>query len=184
MLVADIVRGSILYANRAAAAMLGYSQAELRDKQMSQLHAPEMASRSAERIAEVWEQKGLVYALLSDAGATPQMISCGEMHGTGTALGDPIEVGSYEAGLLSYRTEQPAAALGSVKASVGHAEPGAGLVGLAKLTLMLNYARSPPNTLLRVINPQVSRALGSSQAQLANQIGQQWDGMNLSKMKI
>ena len=44
------------------------------------------------------------------------------------------------------------------------------------------YARSPPNTLLRVINPQVSRALGSSQAQLANQIGQQWDGMNLSKL--
>ena len=104
------------------------------------------------------------------------------MHGTGTALGDPIEVGSYQAGVLSYRTEQPAMNLGSVKASVGHAEPGAGLVGLSKLIMVLNHARSPPNTLLRVLNPQVGRALGSSAAQLANQVGPQWDGMRLAKL--
>ena len=139
--------------------------------------------RSASLTAPSGEaQQGLNYALLSDAGATPQVISCAEMHGTGTALGDPIEVGSYEAGILSYRTEQPAANLGSVKASVGHAEPGAGLVGLSKLMLMLMFARSPPNTLLRVINPQVARALGNSSAQLANQVGPQWDGVHHSKL--
>ena len=139
--------------------------------------------RSASLTAPSGEaQKGLNHALLSDASATPHTISSGEMHGTGTALGDPVEVGSYKGGILSYRTEQPAANLGSVKASVGHAEPGAGLVGLSKLMLMLNHAESPPITLLRVINPQVNRALGSSQAQLANQLGQQWDGMCLAKL--
>ena len=139
--------------------------------------------RSASLTAPSGEaQKGLLFALLSDAGAAPQVISYGEMHGTGTALGDPIEVGSYEAGILSYRPEQPAAALGSVKASVGHAEPGAGLVGLSKLMLVLRHARSTPNTLLRVINPQVKRALGGSRAQLANQLGEQWDGQRHAKL--
>ena len=47
--------------------------------------------RSASLTAPSGEaQKGLNVALLNDAGATPQVISCAEMHGTGTALGDPI----------------------------------------------------------------------------------------------
>ncbi len=62
VMVADIVRGTILYANRAACEMLGYGRGELSDRLMSELHPGELSGRSAERIAEVWERKGLVYS--------------------------------------------------------------------------------------------------------------------------
>ena len=84
-------------------------------------------------------QQGLLAAALQDAGASADALVLNEAHGTGTALGDPIEAGSLVAAVLSAR-EEPLA-LGGVKANIGHAEPAAGMTGLLKLALGLRAAR-------------------------------------------
>ena len=77
-------------------------------------------------------QQALLHGALSDAACEPDELTLHQAHGTGTGLGDPIETGSLAAAVLSVRT--PAAASlrsGGVKASIGHAEPGAAMTGTA-----------------------------------------------------
>ena len=92
-----------------------------------------------------------------------------EAHGTGTALGDPIEAGSLVGAVLSAREE--ALAVGGVKANIGHAEPAAGMTGLLKLALGLRAGEAAPNAQLRVLNPHAGGSLrgvaGALSVQLA-----------------
>ncbi len=62
ILIVDLVDGSVLLANEAAAQLLGYSQAELRARTLAALHPRHLVSWSAHVLADVWEQKGLVYS--------------------------------------------------------------------------------------------------------------------------
>eukprot|EP00964_Phaeocystis_antarctica_P039170 scaffold22405_cov62-Phaeocystis_antarctica.AAC.1 len=76
-------------------------------------------------------QRALLLAALAEAGAAAAGVARLEAHGTGTALGDPIEAGALQAALLQARGEVLAPlAVGSVKANAGHAEPAAAMVGL------------------------------------------------------
>ena len=81
-------------------------------------------------------QQGLLVAALQDASTSVDTLALNEAHGTGTALGDPIEAGSLVGTVLSAREE--ALAVGGVKANIGHAEPAAGMTGLLKLALGLS----------------------------------------------
>ena len=79
-----------------------------------------------------------------------------EAHGTGTALGDPIEVGALEGAVLSGRPASCSpVGVGGVKANIGHAEPAAGLTGLVRLATGLVRCGAPPNAQLRVLNPHL-----------------------------
>ena len=84
-------------------------------------------------------QQGLLRASLSDGGVQARSLACAEAHGTGTALGDPIEAGSLAAAALVPLGGSGAGcvSLGSGKANVGHAEPAAGASGLLRLVLEL-----------------------------------------------
>ena len=63
-----------------------------------------------------------------------------EAHGTGTALGDPIEAGSLAAVVISSRASSSAPLpVGGIKANIGHAEPAAGMTGLLKLLSALEH---------------------------------------------
>ena len=105
-------------------------------------------------------QQGLLRASLDDARLRATELSCGEAHGTGTALGDPIEAGSLAASTLSPRgADATVVSLGSGKANVGHAEPAAGATGLLKLVVQLQEGRVAPNAQLHVLNPHVASAL-------------------------
>ena len=110
-------------------------------------------------------QRGLLRAALADAGVEPASLSRMEAHGTGTALGDPIEAGSLAGAVLSSREE--ALAMGSVKANSGHAEPAAGISGLLVLACGLGQALAAPNAQLRVLNPHVGVALRGVQCGLS-----------------
>ncbi|MBQ7567507.1 SDR family NAD(P)-dependent oxidoreductase [bacterium] len=85
-------------------------------------------------------------ALISDALRRSHLslddIDYLELHGTGTPLGDPIEIGAL-AELAAERRGRPLR-LGSVKANVGHLEGAAGLAGSLKTVLALHYRQLPP----------------------------------------
>ena len=97
-------------------------------------------------------QRGLVLSSLADANATRDALRHIEAHGTGTALGDPIEMGSLHAAAVKGRRHPEALTIGSVKANAGHAEPSAGGTGLLKLALSMYQANAAPNAQLRVLN--------------------------------
>ena len=102
-------------------------------------------------------QQGLLVAALQDASTSVDTLALNEAHGTGTALGDPIEAGSLVRAVLSAR--EKALAVGGVKANIGHAEPAAGMTGLLKLALGLHASEAAPNAQLRLLNPHVGDTL-------------------------
>ena len=99
-------------------------------------------------------------ALAAAAGAVlPNQISILEMHGTGTALGDPIEVGAAFAVLQN--GEGRPLELQAAKSRVLHTEPAAGAVGLANLVLRLRKEGAHETLHLRIINPHVGSIFNS-----------------------
>ena len=76
-----------------------------------------------------------------------------EAHGTGTALGDPIEARSMAEAFLRQPTLP--LATGSLKANAGHTEPGAGIAGLTNSFIQIVNDEVAPNAQLRTLNPHV-----------------------------
>ena len=98
-------------------------------------------------------QQGLLRAALADAGASVESVAETEAHGTGTALGDPVEVGALTGIVLSARPATCApVGVSSVKANIGHTESTAGQVGLVRLVVGLEWCGAPPNAQLRALN--------------------------------
>ena len=105
-------------------------------------------------------QQGVLKASVFDAGLAVENIAALEAHGTGTALGDPIEAGAVASIFLSqWAGASRPLVVGSLKANAGHTEPGAGLAGATKLLVQLALSTIPPNGHLRVLNPHVRGSL-------------------------
>lgn len=104
-------------------------------------------------------QKVLLVDAYSRAGIDPDTVSYMEAHGTGTELGDPIELNGLNAafGELYERAglsmSRSSCALGSVKANIGHLEAAAGISGVLKILLMLRHHKIPGNPHLQEPNP-------------------------------
>ena len=79
-----------------------------------------------------------------------------EAHGTGTSLGDPIEVGAAASALGVGRGLERPLLLGSVKANIGHLEAAAGIAGLIKVVLSLQADEMPGQVHFRTPNPHIS----------------------------
>ncbi|MDC0746351.1 type I polyketide synthase [Polyangium mundeleinium] len=100
-------------------------------------------------------QQKVVRAALDDAGLAPADVDFVECHGTGTALGDPIEVHALGA---VYGRERPAdrpLLLGAVKTNVGHLEWAAGLAGVAKVIASLRHEALPATLHTSPRNPRI-----------------------------
>ncbi|SFX17664.1 amino acid adenylation domain-containing protein [Thermoactinomyces sp. DSM 45891] len=89
----------------------------------------------AETIVRAWQ----------DAKIDPATISYIEAHGTGTKLGDPIEVKGIRKAYESYTDQKQFIAMGSVKTNMGHLDSAAGLAGLVKAVLSFQYGMIPPS---------------------------------------
>jgi acyl transferase domain-containing protein len=96
-------------------------------------------------------QEALVRHAWASAGVGSADVSFIEAHGTGTPLGDPIELRALSA-VLGKR-EQPCW-IGSVKTNIGHLESAAGVAGLIKVVLALKHGAIPPNLHFREPNPR------------------------------
>lgn len=101
-------------------------------------------------------QQAVIYQALENASVTPSQISYFEAHGTGTALGDPIEVNALKEVLMSGRSAEHPCWIGSVKTNIGHLEAAAGIAGLIKVILALQHQEIPPHLHLQQLNPNIS----------------------------
>ncbi|AZC26527.1 GNAT family N-acetyltransferase [Pseudomonas sessilinigenes] len=103
-------------------------------------------------------QRGVIEAALAQAGLAPHQVQYLEAHGTGTRLGDPIEVQAAAQALGAGRQAQRPLLLGSVKAQLGHLEAAAGVAGLIKVILAMGKGQIPGQLHFRSPNPQVDWA--------------------------
>jgi amino acid adenylation domain-containing protein/thioester reductase-like protein len=99
-------------------------------------------------------QQEVIRHALAQAGVAPNQISYIEAHGTGTPLGDPIEMASLRAVLGDEANQR--VIVGSVKTNVGHLESAAGIAGLIKVVLAMRNDAIPPHLHLKEINPYLS----------------------------
>ena len=81
-----------------------------------------------------------------DAGIDPETVSFIETHGTGTKLGDPIEIEGITKAFKRYTDQNHICAIGAVKANIGHLDSAAGLAGFLKAVLSLKYKELTPLT--------------------------------------
>ena len=101
-------------------------------------------------------QEAVVAAALERAGVRPEEIRYVETQGTGTRLGDAIEVGALSAVLGRGRSVGRRCAIGSVKTNLGHLEGAAGVASLVKVLLMLCRQAAPATLNHHVPNPALS----------------------------
>jgi len=99
-------------------------------------------------------QQACIRMSLFMAGLDPTHVNVAECHGTGTALGDPIEVGALQATMRSGRTFPILHT--SSKTNVAHLEAAAGSTGLLKCVLIASACVGPPNCHLRALNPHLT----------------------------
>ncbi len=100
-------------------------------------------------------QEALLREALRDARVAPADIGYVETHGTGTSLGDPIEVEALRAVLGAPRPDGQRCVLGAVKTNVGHLEAAAGVAGLIKAAMALHHEHIPRNLHLQTANPRL-----------------------------
>lgn len=100
-------------------------------------------------------QQQVIRAALADAGVEPHEVGLLECHGTGTKLGDPIEVGAIGKVLADGRSADAPLYVGSIKANLGHLEAGAGIAGVLKALVSLKHRAVPPLALFASPNPDL-----------------------------
>ena len=100
-------------------------------------------------------QEDMLREAYQRAGIHPGTVQYIEAHGTGTALGDPIEVNALGAVLTAERPAELQCALGSVKTLIGHTEAAAGIAGIIKTALMIKHRVIPSNLHFEEPNPLI-----------------------------
>ncbi|MEO1401188.1 MAG: alpha/beta fold hydrolase [Cyanobacteria bacterium J06635_1] len=100
-----------------------------------------------------WSQKAVLKAAYQQAGVSPGQVQYIEAHGTGTKLGDPMEMKALGEVLSEDREAGDDCWVGSIKTNIGHTEAAAGIAGLIKVALSLKYQKIPPSLHLQDPNP-------------------------------
>ncbi|MFE4106865.1 type I polyketide synthase, partial [Almyronema epifaneia] len=116
----------------------------------------------AEKVAytapSVEGQADVVAEALAIAEVDSSSISYIEAHGTGTALGDPIEIKALNRVFQPRTAQTQRCAIGSVKTNVGHLNAAAGVTGLIKTLLALKHQQLPPSLHFQQPNPHIDFA--------------------------
>ncbi|MGW6859977.1 SDR family NAD(P)-dependent oxidoreductase [Streptomyces xanthophaeus] len=100
-------------------------------------------------------QSRVIRTALEASGVPAESIGLLEGHGTGTLVGDPIEVRGLVRAYQPFTSRTGYVALGSVKANIGHLCFASGIAGLLKAILCLKHAEIPPMAVLDEINPDI-----------------------------
>ncbi|RXJ69417.1 hypothetical protein CS022_23870 [Veronia nyctiphanis] len=100
-------------------------------------------------------QAELVHAAIEEANIDARTINYIEAHGTGTKLGDPIEIQALDNAMRRHTQEKGFCAVGSVKTNIGHLEAAAGIAGLTKVLLQLRHRTLVPSLHCEQENPLI-----------------------------
>ncbi len=100
-------------------------------------------------------QAAVISEALAMSGVDPTTIGYLEAHGTGTALGDPIEIQAVTRAFREYTDRRGFCAIGSVKSNFGHLDVAAGVTGLMKAVLSLEHGQIPPTLHYEKPNPRI-----------------------------
>jgi acyl transferase domain-containing protein len=112
------------------------------------------AAKTSFSAPSVDKQAQVIVEAQARAAVSPIQVSFVETHGTGTALGDPIELAALAKAWRAGGSQNGAGcAIGSVKANVGHLEAASGVVGLIKTILALEHELVPPLAAWEEPNP-------------------------------
>ncbi len=98
-------------------------------------------------------QAAVVAEALAVAGVPPETVRFIEAHGTGTSLGDPIEIAGLKQGLGT--SDRGFCAVGSVKTNLGHLQIASGIAGFMKAVLAVHHGEIPPTLHFETPNPRI-----------------------------
>jgi amino acid adenylation domain-containing protein len=118
-------------------------------------------------------QEDVITRAWKDAGIDPATITYIEAHGTGTKLGDPIEIEGIQRAFRRYTSKKNFCAVGSIKSNLGHLDNAAGIAGLAKAVLALQHQEIPPT--LHFSKPNRKINFDDSPVYVNEKL-KQWDG--------
>lgn len=100
-------------------------------------------------------QSVVIKDALLRSGIQADTISYIEAHGTGTSLGDPIEIRGLMNSIGEMTDKKQYCAIGSVKSNIGHAESAAGIAGITKILLQMQYKKLVPSIHAEQINSKI-----------------------------
>ncbi|MVO98613.1 type I polyketide synthase [Paenibacillus lutrae] len=90
-------------------------------------------------------QEAVLVQAWKNANITPETLSYIEVHGTGTKLGDPVEIDGINRAFSRYTSKKQFCAIGTVKSNIGHLDQAAGIAGFIKAVLALHHKKLPPS---------------------------------------
>lgn len=120
-------------------------------------------------------QHDVIRRALAASGLTPEHIGYIECHGTGTPVGDPVEIASLGQAYGEHR--RTALPIGSIKANIGHLEAAAGLAGLIKVLLQMRHGTLLPSTGHHPLNPKLD--LAAARLSICSD-AQSWNGTRIA----
>jgi acyl transferase domain-containing protein/enoyl-CoA hydratase/carnithine racemase/acyl carrier protein len=100
-------------------------------------------------------QASAIRQAFAEAGVDARHVSYLEAHGTGTKLGDPIEIAALTRVFREHTDAAGYCLVGSVKSNIGHAEAAAGVAGLSKVLLQLRHGQIAPSLHSQRLNPHI-----------------------------
>jgi len=103
-------------------------------------------------------QASVIAQALKESGIPARAVSYLEAHGTGTKLGDPIEIAGLSKAFSEFTQDRQFCAIGSVKSNIGHAESASGIAGLTKILLQMKYGFLAPSLHAESLNPHIEFA--------------------------
>ena len=103
-------------------------------------------------------QAEVIAEALAMAEVDPETVTYIEAHGTGTPLGDPIEIAALTQAFSLQTQKKGFCAIGSVKTNIGHLDTAAGITGLIKTVLALKHKLLPPSLHFQQPNPKIDFA--------------------------
>lgn len=118
-------------------------------------------------------EENVILRAWEDAGVNPETLSYIEAHGTGTKLGDPIEISGLKKAFQRFTNKEQFCAVGSVKANIGHAEGAAGIAGLLKVILQMKHKKIVAMPQFKKLNPYIQL---DKSALYINQEIEEWQG--------
>ena len=100
-------------------------------------------------------QQMVIARALKESKIDPRTISYIEAHGTGTKLGDPIEITGLTKAFQASTNDTGYCAVGSAKSNIGHCESAAGIAGMTKVLLQMEHKKIVPSLHSEILNPNI-----------------------------